>query len=186
MEFKLISRPAMVRHCVYLKNYILLFLELAGCTVEIVINNVRVFGNCTCGVDTQLPMTELIATEGACGMDDCKMFWISHQVLSVIATALLGSTLIGKIIISLRAVLPQDKSTALGLELLLVYLIVYLPGKIGYRMIASMKNIKTKGNKEYSHIFQIKLVNMWHLITSDASYKNPLCLEIGLMSLRLV
>lgn len=70
-------------------------------------------------------------------MDDCQPLWISHQVLSVIASALLGSTLIGKLIITLRAVLPQDKSTALGLELFLIGLIVYIPGKIGYRFIAS-------------------------------------------------
>lgn len=69
-------------------------------------------------------------------MDDCQPFWISHQVLSIIASALLGSTLIGKLIISLRAVLPQDKSAALAIELLFIGLIVYIPGKMGYRFIA--------------------------------------------------
>lgn len=78
----------------------------------------------------------MIATEGACGMDDCQPFWISHQVLSIIAASLLGSTLIGKLIISLRAVLPQDKSAALAIELLFIGLIVYIPGKMGYRFIA--------------------------------------------------
>ena len=110
--------------------------NIAGCGAEIVINNVRVFGNCTCGVDTTNVMEDLIATEGACGMDDCQPFWIAHQVLSVVASALLGSTLIGKLIITLRAVLPQDKSSALAIEIFLIGLIVYIPGKIGYRLIA--------------------------------------------------
>lgn len=70
-------------------------------------------------------------------MDECQPYWISHQVLSVIASALLGSTLIGKLIITLRAVLPQDKCTALGFELFFIGLIVYIPGKVGYRFIAS-------------------------------------------------
>lgn len=108
----------------------------AGCGAEIYINSVRMFGNCSCGVDTELPMEDLMATIGACGMDDCQPFWISYQVLSVAAAALLGSTLIGKLIITLRAVLPQDKSTAIGFELFFIGLIVYVPGKFGYRFIA--------------------------------------------------
>jgi hypothetical protein len=108
----------------------------AGCGAEIFLNDIRVFGNCSCGVDTQLPMEDLIATEGACGMDDCQPYWISYQVLSVIAAAVLGSTLIGKLIITLRAVLPQDKSSAIAMELFLVSLFVFVPGKFGYRFIA--------------------------------------------------
>lgn len=112
------------------------FLFLAGCGAEIFLNNVRVFGNCSCGVDTQLPMEELIATEGACGMEDCQRFWISYQALSVVAAAILGSTLISRLIITLRAVLPQDKCTAIAMELFFVSLFVYIPGKFGYRFIA--------------------------------------------------
>lgn len=96
------------------------------------------FGNCSCGVDTQLPMEDLLATEGACGMDDCQPFWISYQVLSVVAAAILGSTLIGKLIITLRSVLPQDKCTAIAIELMLVSIFVYVPGKFGYRFIAGL------------------------------------------------
>lgn len=108
----------------------------AGCGAEIYINNVRMFGNCSCGIDTQIPMIDLIATDGACGMDDCQPYWIVYQALSVFASALLGSTLIGKLIISIRSVLPQDKASAIALELSLIGLIVYIPGKIAYREIA--------------------------------------------------
>jgi hypothetical protein len=111
----------------------------AGCGAEIFINNVRVFGNCSCGIDTELPMEDVIATEGGCGIENCQKFWISYQVLSVLASGLLASTFIGKLIITLRSVLPQDKASAIAIELSLVGLIVYIPGKLGYRFIASKK-----------------------------------------------
>ncbi|CRK86316.1 CLUMA_CG000032, isoform A [Clunio marinus] len=109
----------------------------AGCGAEIFINNVRMFGNCSCGVDVQMPMTNLMATEGACGMEECQPFWISYQVFSVIIAGLIASTLIGKLIITLRAVLPQDKATAIGVELFALGLIIFIPGKIAYRLIAN-------------------------------------------------
>lgn len=115
----------------------------AGCGAEIIINNVRVYGNCTCGADTNIVMEDLIATEGACGMEDCQPYWISYQALSVVAAALLGSTLIGKLIITLRSVLPQDKSSALGIELFIIASVVYIPGKLGYRFIAGGLKQKT-------------------------------------------
>jgi Organic Anion Transporter Polypeptide (OATP) family len=84
-------------------------------------------------------MEDLIATEGACGMEDCQPYWISYQVLSVLAAAMLSSTLIGKLIISLRSVLPQDKCSAIAMELFFVSLFVFVPGKFGYRFIAGLK-----------------------------------------------
>ena len=142
MEFKLTIRLVMVNFLSLSMNFqanpkILMF--QAGCGAEIFLNNVRVFGNCSCGIDVQLEMEDLIATEGACGMDDCQPYWISYQVLSVIAAAILGSTLIGKIIISLRSVLPQDKSSAIAMEIMFVSLFVFIPGKFGYRFIAGLK-----------------------------------------------
>lgn len=76
------------------------------------------------------------ATEGACGFDDCQQFWIIFQALTIFGAALLGSGLIGNLIITIRCVLPQDKSLALSMELFLGGLIVYVPGKIGYQIIA--------------------------------------------------
>lgn len=57
----------------------------AGCGAEILINSIRFFGNCSCGIDTEIQMVDVMTTEGACGMDECQPFWISHQVGSVIA-----------------------------------------------------------------------------------------------------
>lgn len=76
------------------------------------------------------------ATEGACGFADCQQLWILFQVLTVFGAAMLGSGLIGNLIITIRCVLPQDKSLALSMELFICGLIVYIPGKIGYQIIA--------------------------------------------------
>lgn len=76
------------------------------------------------------------ATDGACGFTDCQQLWIIFQALTVFGAGLLGSGLIGNLIITIRCVLPQDKSLALSMELFLGGLIVYIPGKIGYQIIA--------------------------------------------------
>lgn len=60
-------------------------MSAAGCGAEIVINSIRFFGNCSCGIDTELQMEDLMTTEGACGMDDCQPFWIAYQIMSVVA-----------------------------------------------------------------------------------------------------
>ncbi|KAG4066838.1 hypothetical protein HA402_012905 [Bradysia odoriphaga] len=111
----------------------------AGCSTETVLNGQRIFSNCSCGVDTMLMLNEesaVHATEGACGFTDCQQLWIIFQVLTIFGAALLGSGLIGNLIITIRCVLPQDKSLALSMELFLGGLIVYVPGKFAYQFIA--------------------------------------------------
>lgn len=111
-------------------------LHVTGCGAEILINEVRMFGNCSCGVDIDIPLEESIATEGACGMSECKPYYIAFQGLVIVAAALIASTLVGKLIIAIRAVLPQDKALAISIELFFVGLIVYIPGKFGYAFLA--------------------------------------------------
>lgn len=67
---------------------------------------------------------------------DCQKYWIIFQALTVFGASLLASGLIGNLLISIRSVLPQDKSLALSMELWLFGIIVYIPGKIVYRHIA--------------------------------------------------
>lgn len=109
----------------------------AGCQTRTELNDVVIYTNCSCGIDTELVLRESgIATEGACGMLDCQKHWIIFQVLTVVMAALLASGLIGKFVISIRAVLPQDKALALSIELTLIGLVVYLPGMAAYQAIA--------------------------------------------------
>jgi Organic Anion Transporter Polypeptide (OATP) family len=124
-------------------NFSFLYCSHAGCGAEIMINNIRVFGNCSCGVEIGTPMEDQIATEGACGMENCQPFWIAFQSFSVVAAALIASTLVGKIIINIRAVLPQDKALSIACALFFMGIIIYIPGKIAYRFIAG-KRFKKK------------------------------------------
>lgn len=77
-----------------------------------------------------------IATEGACNNSGCQKFWITFQALNAIGAALLASGLIGNLLITIRSVLPQDKSLALSFEVCAVGLFAYIPGKVSYDAVA--------------------------------------------------
>lgn len=66
------------------------------------------------------------------------------MVLTIFGASILGSGLVGNLLISIRCVLLQDKSLALALELTFLGLIVYIPGKIGYQIIAGKLKALTK------------------------------------------
>jgi len=100
------------------------------------------FGNCSCGTNTEIIVDNHLATDGACGMSDCQPYWIIFQALSVVNAALLSSTIIGKLIITIRSVLPQDKSLAISIELFLGGFMIHVVGKFGYRVIASKLSCK--------------------------------------------
>lgn len=110
----------------------------AGCTSDRIMNGKRVFGDCSCGVDTDRMLTTYAvdATEGACGYDNCQKMWIIFHILCGFTTVCYGSRLVGKILISLRSVLRQDTAIALALQLNFVGLLAYIPGKIAYQNIA--------------------------------------------------
>lgn len=114
-------------------------IETNGPLIEVDLFFLQIFSNCSCGVDTALVLNDeslVYATEGACGFVDCQQLWIIFQAMTVFGAALLGSGLIGNLLITIRCVLPQDKSLALSMELFLGGLIVYVPGKIVYQVIA--------------------------------------------------
>lgn len=119
----------------------------AGCTTDRVVNGQRIFGNCTCGVNVEWGLTKdnvVIATEGACDYADCQKMWIIFQILFGFAIVCMGTRLIGKILISIRSVLYQDKAIALAFELTVCGLVAYIPGKIVYDFIAG--ELKTEIN----------------------------------------
>jgi type III secretory pathway component EscS len=126
---------------------------LKGCGAEISINELRMFGNCSCGVDIEIPLEDSIATEGACSMSSCQPYYIAFQGLVITAAALIASTFVGKLIIAIRAVLPQDKSLAISIELLFVGIIVYVPGKFLYAFIAdkTCQYLATDGVRCFLH-----------------------------------
>lgn len=77
-----------------------------------------------------------MATEGACGYENCQKMWIIFHVLVAVAAICIGCGMVGKVLISIRCVLLQDTSIALALELTFVGLLAHIPGKMVYEYIA--------------------------------------------------
>lgn len=111
----------------------------AGCSDDYIFNGQRIYGNCSCGIDTEIEVSFVHATDGACGYVDCQKYWIIFQALTVFGAAVVATRLVGKIVISIRCVLRQDKAMALAIELTVAGLVVYIPGKIIYELIAGEK-----------------------------------------------
>uniref|UniRef100_A0A0A1X4L1 Solute carrier organic anion transporter family member 1A1 n=2 Tax=Zeugodacus cucurbitae TaxID=28588 RepID=A0A0A1X4L1_ZEUCU len=108
----------------------------AGCTRTNSINSVELYEGCTCTSNYNAePQGNLRATEGACSFLNCQRMLVGFQVLSLGAAAVLGASTIGKVIITLRSVLPQDKALALATQLTLFGIFAYIPVYIGYNMV---------------------------------------------------
>lgn len=89
-------------------------------------------------MDTEIVLasSDGIATDGACGFVDCQALWILFQVLTIFGATFFATGVIANLLLTIRCVLPQDKSLSLATELTVVGLIVYIPGHIGYKAIA--------------------------------------------------
>ncbi|XP_073822418.1 organic anion transporting polypeptide 33Eb isoform X1 [Musca autumnalis] len=116
----------------------------AGCTKKSVINNVEFYEGCSCGGTDNYEMdltNSKRATLGACSGESCnQMLWV-FQMLSLSTAVVYGMTTIGKIIISLRSVLPQDKGLALGMEVLCLGLFAYVPVHLAYDVVSRVSCI---------------------------------------------
>ncbi|XP_017464062.1 PREDICTED: solute carrier organic anion transporter family member 1A5 isoform X1 [Rhagoletis zephyria] len=108
----------------------------AGCSRTTTINNLQIYEGCTCSSNSNAePQGNLRATEGACSFANCQRMLIGFQVLSLSAAAVVGASAIGKVIITLRSVLPQDKALALATQLTLFGIFAYIPTHIAYEMV---------------------------------------------------
>lgn len=112
----------------------------AGCAEVAEVNALRLYVNCTCGPTTDEMLLEAdgVATEGACGADECQPLWIVYQALTVLGAAVVASAWMGRVMVSLRCVLRQDRALALAVELTLVGLVAFGPGHAGYQAIANI------------------------------------------------
>lgn len=108
----------------------------AGCTRVSSINSFEYYEGCSCrGDQSALNAGTGRATPGACSADSCNRAIIIFQVLSVSAAFIMGITAIGKTLITLRAVLPQDKTLALAFEVMIVGLFAYVPAHLSYELV---------------------------------------------------
>ncbi|XP_017065364.2 solute carrier organic anion transporter family member 1A1 [Drosophila eugracilis] len=108
----------------------------AGCTKQTTINSFELFEGCSCSADQSLNSTgQMRATAGACSADKCQSAIIIFQIMSISVAFLMGVGAIGKTLITLRAVLPQDKTLALAFELMIVGLFAYIPVHLSYDIV---------------------------------------------------
>ncbi|XP_043864693.1 solute carrier organic anion transporter family member 74D isoform X3 [Drosophila mojavensis] len=108
----------------------------AGCTKRSTINSFELYEGCSCLGDQSLNSGGTSrATPGACSANSCEKTIIIFQILSISAAFLLGMSIIGKTLITLRAVLPQDKTLALAFEVMLVGLFAYVPVHLSYDLV---------------------------------------------------
>lgn len=110
----------------------------AGCTKVQYIDDIQTFSNCSC-VWKKLGNDSLHQAKGGpCSNTKCGFSWIVDQCVTVLTAALVGTRLVGNAILTFRSVQPKDKSLAVGLELTLVGLIAYIPGKLLYQLMADL------------------------------------------------
>ncbi|KAM7353915.1 organic anion transporting polypeptide 33Eb isoform 2-T2 [Cochliomyia hominivorax] len=110
----------------------------AGCSKKTTINSLELYEGCSCGGTNNYDMNtafNIKATEGACSAKTCANMLIIFQILSVLTACIYGMTTIGKIIISLRSVLPQDKGLALAMEVMFLGLFAYIPAHLAYDVV---------------------------------------------------
>ncbi|EDW04211.1 solute carrier organic anion transporter family member 74D [Drosophila grimshawi] len=108
----------------------------AGCTQLSSINSFELYDGCSCLGNQSLNHAGTTrATPGACSADSCARSIIIFQVLSITAAFMVGMSTIGKTLITLRAVLPQDKALALAFELMIVGLFAYVPVHLSYDLV---------------------------------------------------
>ncbi|KAH8413456.1 hypothetical protein KR009_011368 [Drosophila setifemur] len=108
----------------------------AGCSKVTSINSFQLFEGCSCNGDQTQNSTGLVrATAGACSSDTCQSAILVFQIMSISVAFLMGVGVIGKTLITLRSVLPQDKTLALAFELMIVGLFAYIPVHLSYDLV---------------------------------------------------
>ncbi|XP_013112678.2 solute carrier organic anion transporter family member 1A5 [Stomoxys calcitrans] len=111
----------------------------AGCTRISSINNIEIYEGCSCGGTNNYEMdltNSKRATLGACSSENCFKMLLAFQLLSLSTGVVYGMTTIGKIIISLRSVLPQDKGLALAMEVMCLGFFAYVPVHLAYDVVS--------------------------------------------------
>nr|XP_018901651.1 PREDICTED: solute carrier organic anion transporter family member 4A1-like [Bemisia tabaci]XP_018901652.1 PREDICTED: solute carrier organic anion transporter family member 4A1-like [Bemisia tabaci] len=90
------------------------------------------YGNCTCMVSTTMSNT---VSNSDCYKDGCGERAVLYQILNTTAMALLASTFVINMLFCFRCVQVRDKPTLVGLEMTLVAIVAFIPGKFLYLLI---------------------------------------------------
>ncbi|VVC26718.1 Hypothetical protein CINCED_3A019621 [Cinara cedri] len=140
----------------------------AGCKTKDVYSRQEYVG-CEC-------MATEHASKRACYDHNCHQMNIGYQSISVLILSLLSTCIVGTIVLLLRSVEPDDRTTTLGFAVTFICLMGHIPGKILYYLVSHFTCILYDNNKQCrlngSATFStyLSLSNICILMTSAALY----------------
>nr|XP_034185770.1 solute carrier organic anion transporter family member 74D-like [Osmia lignaria]XP_034185771.1 solute carrier organic anion transporter family member 74D-like [Osmia lignaria] len=109
----------------------------AGCTSSDYKNGITMYDGCRC-VQAMPGSNSMEAIDGPCGLNGCQVSWLSFEFGTLLVYILIASTFVGDFLILLRSAHTQDKAISVGFWLMWSALIVNVPGKILYEVIANL------------------------------------------------
>ncbi|XP_025264088.1 solute carrier organic anion transporter family member 2A1 [Camponotus floridanus] len=107
----------------------------AGCTTIIYVDDVKIYSGCKC-VEEMTGWGNDQAKEGPCESIKCQAGWMLFEFGTLLAYALVASTLVGDLLINMRSVYKQDKAISIGFSMTWIAIFVYVPGKILYEFVS--------------------------------------------------
>ncbi|XP_076395586.1 solute carrier organic anion transporter family member 1A5 [Megachile rotundata] len=114
----------------------------AGCNSSESKNGITIYSNCECVKEVRerngMSLENLEAVDGACGLNACQASWLSFEFGTLLAYMLVASTFVGDFLILLRLVNVQDKAISIGFWMMWSAIVVHVPGKILYEVIANL------------------------------------------------
>ncbi|XP_026811409.1 solute carrier organic anion transporter family member 2A1-like [Rhopalosiphum maidis] len=140
----------------------------AGCRTQDLYSRQEYVG-CAC-VQTES------ASKRACYDHNCHQMNVGYQSISVLILSLLGTCIVGTIILLLRSVEPDDRTTALGFAVTFICLMGHVPGKILYLFVGHLtcilydSNDQCRLNGSATFSTYLSLSNICILMTSAALY----------------
>ncbi|XP_050423796.1 solute carrier organic anion transporter family member 74D-like isoform X2 [Adelges cooleyi] len=140
----------------------------AGCRAQGLYSRQEYVG-CAC-VNTES------ASKRACYDHNCQQMNVGYQSISVLILSLLSTCIVGTIVLLLRSVEPDDRTTVIGFAVTVICLIGHVPGKILYLFVGHLTCIlyddngqcRLNGSATFSTF--LSLSNICILMTAAALY----------------
>ncbi|KZC05247.1 Solute carrier organic anion transporter family member 1A5 [Dufourea novaeangliae] len=106
----------------------------AGCTSSEYKNGITIYNGCSCIKNSE----NMEAHDGPCDSNACQIGWLTFEFGTLVAYALIASTIVGDLLVILRSVNAQDKAISIGFWMMWSAIIVNVPGKLIYDTIANL------------------------------------------------
>ncbi|CAK9801608.1 Solute carrier organic anion transporter family member 74D [Anthophora quadrimaculata] len=112
----------------------------AGCTSSELKNGITTYSGCSCVEEETRKVgpgsTEAI--DGPCNSNDCQISWLIFGLGTFSVYIMVASTFVGDLLIIIRSVNVQDKALSIGFWMMCSAIIVNVPGKVIYDLIANL------------------------------------------------